>query len=114
MEKDVKDVHGSFVFNHNITIEQQYAVFDGSAYFTLLALANNEHSDEFQIGIEFKLDNSQLGNIVAIVGNGRCNTEPSFSVRIDGALTDTPTLVVEIKNETSSSSEIRHPVVRCI
>ncbi|CAI9733059.1 asparagine-rich protein-like isoform X2 [Octopus vulgaris] len=100
---DTKEVHGSYVHDENVEVSNGYGYFNGSAYFVIPALSGNEFPDEFKFSIEFFLLPNQLGSTVAIAGNGRCNTSPTFSVSVDVPINSSPLLVIQIKTNGTNS-----------
>ncbi|XP_052828992.1 uncharacterized protein LOC128249431 [Octopus bimaculoides] len=89
------------IFIPNLCVSPQYRDWDSSLNLVMA---------EILMVIKFFLLQNQTGNKVAIVGNGRCDTQPTFSVSVEGALQNLPKVVIQIKTNDTSSVQISQSV----
>lgn len=91
-ENIAEQSHGWYIQYGNVTIVNNSAKFKQNSYLIVPVVTNNDFKDQISISLSFQLDEVYKSS-VAILSNSECKIQPTFTIFVKDANTNSPLLV---------------------
>lgn len=114
-ENIAEQSHGWYIQYGNVTIVNNSAKFKQNSYLIVPVVTNNDFKDQISISLSFQLDEVYKSS-VAILSNSECKIQPTFTIFVKDANTNSPLLVGKLILEyqgKDTSTEITTRIVSC-